>query len=48
LRDLYKYLAPRFMPADTWSLLLSEDARLDENRQYGRVTTWLERGDEAV
>jgi hypothetical protein len=48
LRDLYKYLAPRFMPADTWALLLAEDARLDENRQYGRVTTWFERGDEAV
>ncbi|MEP4379051.1 MAG: hypothetical protein ABJ215_06870 [Alphaproteobacteria bacterium] len=48
LRDLYKYLAPRFMPADTWALLLANDARLDENRQYGRVTTWFERGDAAV
>lgn len=47
LRDLYKYLAPRFMPADTWARLLAEDTRLDENRQYGSVTTLFERGDVA-
>ncbi len=29
LRDLYKYLAPRFMPADTWALLLAEETRLE-------------------
>ncbi|MGB0571580.1 MAG: hypothetical protein ACPGQM_05820 [Alphaproteobacteria bacterium] len=45
LRDLYKYLAPRFMPADTWARLLAEDTRLDENRHYGSVTTWFECGD---
>lgn len=45
LRDLYRYLAPRFMPADTWALLLAKDRRLDESRQYGKVTTWFERQD---
>ena len=46
LRDLYRYLAPRFMPADTWALFLAKDSRLDESREYGKVTTWFERDNE--
>ena len=45
LRDLYRYLAPRYMPADTWALLLAKDRNLDETRRYGKVTTWFERDD---
>lgn len=45
LRDLYRYLAPRFLPGDKWSLLLAKDRRLDESREYGKVTTWFERDD---
>lgn len=45
LRDLYRYLAPRYMPADKWSLLLAKDRRLDESRNYGKVVTWFERDD---
>lgn len=48
LRDLYRYLAPRYMPADTWALLLAKDRNLDETRRYGKVTTWFERDDQEV
>lgn len=43
LRDLYRFLAPRYMPADNWSLMLSRDNSLDESRKYGKVVTWYER-----
>lgn len=48
LRDLYRFLAPRFMPADTWALILANAGNLDENRQYGNVTTWYSRGSHAA
>ncbi len=48
LRDLYRFLAPRFMPADTWALILAKDSALDESRQYGNITTWYERDSHAA
>lgn len=43
LRDLYRFLAPRYMPVDTWSLMLAKDGTLDEDRKYGEVVTWYDR-----
>jgi len=48
LRDLYRFLAPRFMPADTWALMLAKDSSLDRNRQYGHTGTWFERESDAA
>ncbi len=44
LRDLYRFLAPRYMPVDEWPLMLSNQRALDENRTYGSVVTWFEDG----
>ncbi|MBT3398824.1 MAG: hypothetical protein HOL07_01810 [Rhodospirillaceae bacterium] len=43
LRDLYRFLAPRFMPADTWALILAKDNALDDRGNLGKVVTWYER-----
>lgn len=48
LRDLYRFLAPRFMPADTWALIHAKDGALDRNRQYGNIITWYERDNHAA
>lgn len=48
LRDLYRFLAPRFMPADTWALMIATENKLDQNRQYGNVVTWFERESNAA
>lgn len=43
LRDLYRFLAPRFMPADTWALVLAKENAGDDKRSVGKVVTWFER-----
>lgn len=43
LRELYRFLAPRFMPADTWALVLAKDSAADDRRNRGKVVTWFER-----
>lgn len=43
LRDMQRFLAPRFMPVDEWELTIAKSSRLERNRQYGNVQTWYER-----
>lgn len=43
LRELYRFLAPRYMPADTWVLMLAADKTREESRTVGNVVTWYER-----
>jgi hypothetical protein len=42
LRDLYRFLASRFMPTDEWALVLSRDG--DEDDGQVPVVTWFENG----
>ena len=43
LRDLYRFLAPRFMPVDEWELVLAREDKLEDGATYGSVVTWFER-----
>ncbi|MBO6785064.1 MAG: hypothetical protein JJ899_17590 [Alphaproteobacteria bacterium] len=43
LRDLYRFLAPRYMPVDEWTLLLSRGTEEEQRKPYGAVKTWYER-----
>jgi hypothetical protein len=46
LRDLYRFLAPRYMPADTWALMLAAEAGRENRQGIGNVVTWYERQSE--
>ncbi len=43
LRDLYRFLAPRYMPVDEWTLVLSGGDKADSSGALGSVVTWYER-----
>lgn len=43
LRELYRFLAPRFMPVDEWTLLLSANGPAGNAANQGSVVTWFER-----
>lgn len=43
VRDLYRFLAPRFMPVDKWELLLNQSDAGGASPKLGSVVTWYER-----
>lgn len=43
LRDLYRFMAPRYVPADEWELMLSQNNLDAAAGPQGKVVTWFER-----
>jgi len=43
LRDLYRFMAPRYVPADEWELMLSQNNLGEAHGPQGKVVTWFER-----
>lgn len=43
LRELYRFLAPRFMPVDKWELILDQGGSEGGTPKLGSVVTWYER-----
>jgi len=43
LRELYRFLAARYVPADDWELILSGRKLDKDNKSQGKTVTWYER-----